>query len=129
MTQSGKEAARPGIRVENLSQEQTLVVRGRVADGFWTRMKGLIGSKPLAEGEALLIVPCNSIHSHFMGFPFDAVFGSKELKVVGIHSEMPPWRFGKIHRGAHFVIELPAGTVAATGTQEGDQLQVEGYEF
>lgn len=129
MTESGSNTARPEIRVENLSQEQTLVSRGRVADGFWTRMKGLIGSKPLAEGEALLIVPCNSIHSHFMGYPFDAVFGNKELKVVGIHREMPPWRFGRIHRGAHFVIELPAGTVATTGTQEGDQLQIHGYEF
>jgi uncharacterized membrane protein (UPF0127 family) len=129
MTQSGSKAARAKIRVENLSRAQTLVTSGRVADGFWTRMKGLIGSKPLAEGEALLIVPCNSIHSHFMGFPFDAVFGDKELKIVGIHREMAPWRFGKIHRGAHFVIELPAGTVAATGTREGDQLRVQGYEF
>jgi uncharacterized membrane protein (UPF0127 family) len=129
MTQSGSKVARPEIRIENLSQEQTLVTHGRVADGFWTRMKGLIGSKPLAEGEALLIVPCNSIHSQFMGFPIDAVFGNKELKVVAIHREMPPWRFGKIHRGAHFVIELPAGTVAATGTQQGDQLQIQGYEF
>jgi uncharacterized membrane protein (UPF0127 family) len=129
MTRPNSKAARTEIRVENLSQEQTLVTRGRVADGFWTRMKGLLGSKPLAEGEALLIVPCNSIHSHFMSFPIDAVFGNKELKVVAIHREMAPWRFGKIHRGAHFVIELPAGTVAATGTQKGDQLQVQGYEF
>jgi uncharacterized membrane protein (UPF0127 family) len=129
MTKASTEDARPGIRVENLSQEQTLVTRGRVADGFFTRMKGLIGSKPLAEGEALLIVPCSSIHSHFMGFPFDAVFGNKELKVVGVHREMAPWRFGKIHRGAHFVIELPAGVVAATGTQVGDQLEIQGYEF
>ena len=98
MTQSNSKAARTEIRVENLSQEQTLVTRGRVADGFWTRMKGLLGSKPLAE-------------------------------VVAIHREMAPWRFGKIHRGAHFVIELPAGTVTATGTQKGDQLQVQGYEF
>ena len=129
MTKASTNDARPGIRVENQSQEQTLVTRGRVADGFFTRMKGLIGSKPLADGEALLIVPCNSIHSHFMGFPFDAVFGNKELKVVGIHREMAPWRFGKIHRGAHFVIELPAGVVAATGTQVGDQLEIQGYEF
>lgn len=129
MIQSDTKRTPPEIRVENLSQQQTLVTRGRVADGFWTRMKGLIGSKPLGEGEALLIVPCSSIHSHFMGFPFDAVFADKELKVVGIHREMAPWRFGKIHRGAHFVIELPAGIVGATGTQEGDRLEVQGYEF
>ena len=129
MTQSEKRGTRPEIRVENVTRQQTLVTRGRVADGFWSRMKGLIGSAPLEEGEALLIVPCSSIHSHFMGFPIDAVFADKSLQVVAIDREMAPWRFGKIHRGARFVIELPSGVAGRTGTQEGDQLDVQGYEF
>lgn len=59
------------IQVDNATRGRTLVTNGRVADGYWTRLRGLIGSKPLEPGEGLLIVPCNSIHTHFMGFPID----------------------------------------------------------
>ena len=41
---------------------------------------------------------------------------------------MAPWRFGRIHRGARFVIELPAGTVHASSTEVGEQLEVQGYK-
>ncbi|MFC2036599.1 DUF192 domain-containing protein [Chloroflexota bacterium] len=117
------------IRVENVTREQALVTAGRVADNYWTRMRGLIGHQPLAEGEGLLIVPCSSVHSHFMRFPIDVLFVDKDQKIVGIDEDLRPWRFGHFYRQVHFVIELPAGTAAATGTQVGDQLQVEGYEL
>lgn len=117
------------IHVENMSRGQTLVTKGRVADGFLSRLRGLIGHQPLEEGEGLLIVPCNSIHTHFMGFPIDVVYVDRSLKVVAIDHAMKPWRFGRVRRGARFVIELPAGSIAARGTQQGDQLEVRGYEF
>ena len=115
--------------VANLTRGQTLVSSGRVADTFFTSLRGLIGHKPLTEGEGLLIVPSNSIHTQFMGFPIDVLYVDKGLRVVAMDQAMVPWRFGRIHRGARFVVELPAGTLAATGTQPGDQLQVEGYRF
>ena len=96
------------IRVENLTRGTTLVLAGKAADGYWSRLRGLIGHKPLAEGEGLLIVPCNSIHTHFMGFPIDVVYVDKGQQVVAFDQNMAPWRFGRIHRGARFVIELPA---------------------
>lgn len=128
MTQANMRRAQSTVRVENLTQGQTLVAAGRVADGYWSRLRGLIGSKPLEVGEGLLIVPCNSIHTHFMGFAIDVLYVDKAQQVVAIDHEMAPWRFGKIHRGARFVVELPAGTAAVTGTQVGDQLEVHGYE-
>jgi uncharacterized membrane protein (UPF0127 family) len=117
------------IRVENLTRSQPLVTAGRVADGYWSRLRGLIGSKPLQPGEGLLIVPCNSVHSHFMGFTIDVLYVDRALQVVAMDLCMAPWRFGRLRRQAHFVIELPAGTASATGTQVGDQLQVEGYSI
>ena len=117
------------IRVENLTREQTLVTAGRVADTYWARLRGLVGSKPLAQGEGLLIVPCSSIHTHFMGFPIDVLYVDKGQKVVAVDEEMAPWRFGRMHRGVRFVIELPAGTISSSLTQPGDQLQVQGYEL
>ena len=117
------------IRVENLTRAQPLVTVGRVADGYWSRLRGLIGSKPLEPGEGLLIVPCNSVHSHFMGFPIDVLYVDRALQVVAMDLCMAPWRFGRLHRQAHFVIELPAGTAAATGTQVGHRLQLQNYDL
>lgn len=115
------------VIVENLTRGQTLVHNGQVADNHWTRLKGLLGRSGLAPGEGLLLVPCNSIHMFFMRFPVDVLYVDRTLKVVGLHHTLKPWRVGQFNRRAHFVIELPAGTLAATGTQLGDQLAVHGY--
>jgi uncharacterized membrane protein (UPF0127 family) len=85
-----------------------------------------MGRAGLAPGEGLHILPCNGIHSFFMRFPFDAVFVDRELKVVHCLEAMPPWRASSIYREAHSVVELPAGTVAATGTRPGDVLAFDG---
>ena len=118
---------RTPIGVNNVTRGQAVVSKGRVADNRWTRMRGLIGSKPLAPGEGLLIVPCKSIHTHFMGFPIDVLYLNKELRVVGIDENIAPWRLGRKYRGTEFVVELPPGTASASGTQVGDQLNVVGY--
>jgi uncharacterized protein len=117
------------VRVENLTSGETLVTAGRVADNSWTRFRGLIGHPPLAKGEGLLIVPCSSIHTHFMGFPIDVLYVHADHKIVGIDRDLRPWRFGRFYRRVRYVLELPAGAVAATGTEVGDQLQVAGYDF
>ena len=88
-----------------------------------------MGSRPLATGEGLLVVPCKSIHTHFMRFTIDVLYVNAAQEVVGIDRELAPWRVGRLRRQARFVIELPAGTVAASGTQLGDQLQIRGYEL
>ena len=116
------------ITVQNATRNTTIISDGRVADNFFTRMRGLIGSPPLKEGEGMLIVPSNSIHTHYMGFPIDVLYVSRELEVVHVDHNMAPWRFGRIHRQARFVIELPAGTAAETGTEVGDTLVVRGFE-
>ena len=74
-------------------------------------------------------MPSNSIHMLFMGFPIDVLYVDSTLKVIGLHHTLRPWRFGRLYLRSRFVIELPAGTLRATGTQVGDQLQVHGYEF
>ena len=115
--------------VQNLTRKQPVATSVGVADNTWTRMKGLIGAKPLQEGEGLLIIPCSSIHTHFMSFPIDVLYVNTDLQVVAIDENMAPWRFGRLRRGVRFVIELPAGTASATGTEVGDQLQIEDYDL
>lgn len=73
------------IRVQN--------IRAEVAETFCERARGLIGHRPLAPGEGMLILRCNCIHTFFMRFPIDAVFLDKEDRVVRIVRNIQPWRF------------------------------------
>jgi uncharacterized protein len=92
-----------------------------VADSPVTRMKGLLGRKELKPGEGILLRPASSIHTFFMRFPIDAVFLDDGLRVVGISDDVRPWR-AAAKRGAHSVLELPAGESARRGLAVGDQL-------
>jgi hypothetical protein len=84
------------------------------------RLKGLLGKKYLKNKQALHIIPCNSIHSCFMRFRFDAIFINKKNQIVYIIEKMPSWRISKICFSAYSVIEFPEGTVGETGTKIGD---------
>jgi uncharacterized membrane protein (UPF0127 family) len=107
----------------NRTREITLAERARIADTFGTRLVGLLSSKGLADGEALWIEPCNSIHTWFMRFTIDALFLDKNGKVVKAVEQMKPWRLTWIALGARGVLELPAGQIAKTGTKVGDELE------
>lgn len=96
----------------------------RTARGAWAKGKGLLGRPGMVEAEGLFLAPCNSIHSFFMAFPFDAVFVDKGWKVVHLMRAMRPWRLSPIVWRSHGVVELPAGVIAATDTRVGDVLQV-----
>jgi len=60
----------------------------------------------------------------FMSFPIDAVYMDRAMRVVWLERDLQPWAIGKIVHGAASVVELPAGTVARTGTQKGDQIRI-----
>lgn len=112
------------LRVENESRQISLVDKGRVANNFFTRLRGLVGVKQLAAGDGLLIQPCNQVHCMFMSIPIDVLYIGKDERVLAIDAAMRPWAMGRMVRGAKSVLELPAGTAAATGTTVGDQLQI-----
>ena len=113
------------LHVHNATRDVTLVNKGRVANNYFSRLKGLIGVKQLDAGDGLLINPCKDIHTHFMAMPIDVLYVDAHNRVVGIDPEMKSWRFGRRRRQARFVIELPSGTVARTGSAVGDELVVE----
>ena len=115
------------IRVENVTRGSTLVSRGEVADTPWRRMRGLLGRRDLAKGEGLLIVPCNSIHTFFMRFAIDVLYIDSAGVVIGLQHALRPWRLGQFQLRSRCVLELQAGTLRATGTQLGDQLEIVGY--
>jgi len=81
--------------------------------------------KVLLPGSGLIIVPCNSIHMFFMRFPLDIIFIDKSDTVVFLIENIKPWRFSRIVRKAHSVIELPAGIIHESRTEIGDILKIE----
>ena len=111
--------------VRNLTQGRIIGDAVLVADRFFPRMRGLLRTDGLAEGEGLWIHPCNSIHSIGMRFEFDAVFLGPGGKVVGRYERFRRNRISRVYWNARGVLELPAGTIESTGTEVGDEIQFE----
>jgi len=88
-----------------------------------TRRRGLLGRHGLEAGAALIIAPCNSIHTFFMKFAIDAVFVGRSGRVTKICSALPAWRIG-VCWNSFAVIELAAGAAARADTRVGDDLQI-----
>ena len=78
-----------------------------IANNIFTRCKGLMFRKPIADNKALFITPCNSIHTCFMRFPISVVFVDKEGIVVKVKYNVKPWKM-VFAFGAHSVYEINA---------------------
>ncbi len=91
------------------------------------RMRGLLGHAPLRGGEALVLQPCNQIHTFGLRFPIDAVFCDRELRVVSVRT-VEPNRLTAPVRHAWCCFELAAGTADDGGIELGNQLELVGPE-
>ncbi len=113
------------MQVFNQTRQAPLITRGRLADTFWLRLRGLLGSAPLQSQEGLVLAGEKSIHTFFMGFPIDVVYVDKMGQVIRADSNMVPNRVGPFIVQSAYVLEMPVGTIAGTQTQVGDLLQFE----
>jgi hypothetical protein len=112
------------IRVVNRTRGIELASGADVASTSEKRREGLLKRTGLAPGEGLWISPCEAVHCFFMKFTIDVLFLSKDLRVVKARPRLKPWRVSGSLR-AHSTLELPEGTIEATGTKAGDQLEFE----
>ena len=110
------------LRLVNADRGTTLGTSVGLADGWWTRFRGLSGRDGLKCGEGLLLRPCRAVHMLGMRFPLDVVFTGADGRVVAVYENLQPNKRTKYHRAARDAIELPVGTVAATQTLAGDRL-------
>jgi len=117
--------APPRLRAVNRTRGALLATDMERADSPWARALGLLGRAALAPGEGLHILPCRSVHTCFMRFPIDVLYLDQSCRVVKTVADLRPFRFSWGGRRAHSVLELPAGTVAATGTNVDDRLILE----
>ena len=112
------------MRVTNQRNGAVLATSAVKANTGPTRRTGLLRHQSLPAGEGLWIVPCEGVHTIGMKFAIDVVYLDKKKKVVKLRPDMGKWRMSLCLR-ARSVLELPAGTVAATKTAVGDVLEFE----
>jgi uncharacterized membrane protein (UPF0127 family) len=93
----------------------------RRADGFFSRLAGLLFSSPLQPGQGLLLVPCASVHTAFMRYSIDVVFLDRAGRICRIVPRLAPWR-AAASIGAHQALELAAGEATRLGLQAGQSL-------
>lgn len=112
------------MKIINKTKNTVLAEDVIVAKDIFSRLKGLLGKSGLRNKEALIITPCDSIHTFFMKFSIDVVFIDKKNRVVKVISSMKPFRISAVYFNAHSVIELPPGIIRETATTVGDSLSL-----
>lgn len=110
--------------VINVTKKTWLATKVRKADNFLTRLVGLLKRTNLGPEEALWLIPSKGIHTIGMKFPIDVVFLDKSNVVLGIISELVPYRISAVRLRGHSVLELPKGTLKKSRTEVGDQLEI-----
>jgi len=87
-----------------------------------SRREGLLKQVAWPEGSALVIAPCQAVHTVGMRFSIDVLFVDRAGQVVKARERVGPWRMAGALR-AFAAIELPAGTLAGE-VQQGDVVTI-----
>jgi uncharacterized protein len=111
------------VRAVNTARARELGGRIGVADTWWLRLRGLGGRTAVAPGEGLLLTPCRAVHMFGIRFTLDVIFLDAGNRIVAAYRGLGPGQRTRWHRGARAALELPAGTLATTGTEEGDVIE------
>jgi len=124
--------SRRWLVARNRTRGTVLAERLEEGASLWAKFCGLMARRTLPAGNGLWLPNENGIHMLFMRFRIDAVFvaapqGGDEgpRKVLLAKRSLARW-WGVVWlvRGAKGVIELPVGTIDATGTQKGDEIVI-----
>jgi len=101
------------------------VLANRVHTAFDSRSRreGLLRQGTWPAGSALIIAPCQAVHTIGMRFPIDLVFVNRAGVVVKTRERVVPWRMAGAMR-AFAVVEMPAGTLAGMSLEIGDGIAV-----
>ncbi|MDI1260158.1 DUF192 domain-containing protein [Aquabacterium sp.] len=102
----------------------------KVADSFFERFCGLMFSKSLPAGHALLLKRCPSVHTAFMRYAIDVLYLDGQGRVLKCVPQLKPWRVSSSglgplaarRVGGVHTLELSAGSIDRLRLQVGDQV-------
>jgi hypothetical protein len=109
------------VTLVNARTDQPVASTVEIASTRATRRRGLLGRDSLAAGSALVLTPCNAVHTVGMRFPIDVVFVDGKGLVRKIVQGLAPWRMA-VSPLSRATIELPAGQLASEMLRVGDRL-------
>lgn len=112
------------MKIINKTKGTCLAEAAVFADTLFLRMKGLLDRNEIKKGEALIITPCDSIHTFFMRFAIDVIFVDRRHRVDFAINSIKPWRLSRLCWRAKFAIELPSGVIQETRTEKGDEISI-----
>lgn len=114
------------VRIYNKTREKFVATHAEVADGYFGRLIGLLGTtrRWARPGKGLWIVPSHGVHTIGMLYALDLIFLNSDHVVVDVEEHVRPFRISKLSLKAESVLELPLYTVFRTETRVGDQLEI-----
>lgn len=102
--------------------DQLLIPNLYVTESVFERMKGLLKREQLTHYDALLISPCNSVHTFFMSYTIDVVYLNKQGVIIKIVKSLKPWRFSFCF-SASSTLELADNLSQHLGLKKGQLIQ------
>jgi hypothetical protein len=108
------------MRITNRTRGTVLGTQVRLADTWWGRFRGFLARPRPEPGQGILLSPCGAVHTFGMRFALDVIFLDSGGDILAMEENMVPWRTSSRIPGARYVLEVPAGTIQATGTAVGD---------
>ena len=114
------------VCIYNRTREKFVATHAEVADGYFSRLVGLLGTtrRWARAGKGLWIVPSHGVHTIGMLYALDLIFLDRNYSVVDVEEHVRPFRISKVSFAADSVLELPVHTVFRTETHIGDQLEI-----
>lgn len=99
------------------------VLHVRMANTWYSRLRGLLGRPALQSSEALVLKPCSAVHGFGLKYKIDVAFIDRSGLILRCaelkqNSLIASWR-------AHAVVEMANGTIERLGLKQGQQLTIE----
>jgi uncharacterized membrane protein (UPF0127 family) len=116
----------PGAAHELLNARtgQVIARRPTTAVDSASRRTGLLKHDRMPDGFALIIAPCNAVHTFGMRFAIDLLFVARDGTVLKVCHGVPRRRIAASWR-AFATIELASGTLQHATTQVGDVVRLQ----
>ncbi len=102
-------------------------IQVEVATSLAARLRGLLGRNELTSDSALLISPCNSVHTFGMRFPIDVAYLDQHLRVIKTVTNLKANR-ASMCWPAKQVMEFAVGSLERLDIKPGKQLRLVGAE-
>ena len=107
------------LRIERSGEP--LASHAQLASNSATRKRGLLGRESLGQGHALVLAPCQGVHTFGMRFSLNIVGVARDGTVVVLRRDVPQRRIVLALR-AFAIVELASGACDAAGLDRGDRL-------